>query len=798
MNIETIAKIVGIVSSGIAILTAIVGVVVWAWKKSRFSQKLSRKLEIVKSSVVQDPINSVCTLDVTLKNNGSQDILITRLELEVVDIGRDFAKGPLLASEDYTIDISDLEQVDDVGQVDLSQVIEAGKHDRFTVTLAANYIGMGVFTAWRLKPTFFSKDGRIQGDIFEVWLPEPSGISFEEARKTENIEEEMVLKSIVQSALKEDNAVEASVRQEVETLMKAAEKRLSERDTRGWRREMAVIVNKLGQEEKLGAVLHRKLFPTVDGDQRKKEAHREQSSGDSQEISSRGGSEEGDKSDGDHPDPEKSDKFEQLINEPDFAIFTNIFHELYFDLEQREQLRKFIRSEEFCQNVQGRMRKAVGVKDMADCYEYIFMADKHAAKDIFVINGFGSRVIPHKLNEEQDIENISLCLEIIGNCDRHLAGHIIDGQEFNKKLFIKKINGEEDLWRIGHAIERLSRIDTYFAKEIVESEYLDIENLVNQLKREKDAEKIEMCISGFQYASKEMAKQIMVEMDYPADDLIEEKSLLTAHTSQPEKIVEVATPKDLLDAIGSDRIIVLSSFRYQLDSLEGDSSNQHVSWDYGELIIDDVHNLCIVSERRVLPYLGVLPQLLASLEHVNVLTFNNSTAVTLSNLEVGHIPEGYCTGGVLNYTHCNHMRIVDSTLFGCGTEGIRLESCNDVKIENSEIRNCNDSIFSIYDSRSVKFIESRFRRNTGCDLINVSDSSDILIDRCKIENNGAAEDIILDYALFNIAKGESVLVHDSRITGNSAGFFMKQEGTVALENSIIEKNNFREDHKTPK
>ena len=465
MNIDTTSKIIAIISSGVAILTAVFALLRWLWKKSPFSKQFARDLEIVRINTVQDTVNSTCKIDVTIKNKGSQAIFITYMELEVVDIGRDSAKAYLPPSQDYSLDISRLEQIGDIGKVDLSQEIEAGQHDRFTITLSANYLGMGIFTAWKLKPTFFSYEGKIRGEIIEVWLPEPSGVSFEDARQTEIIEEEMPLKYIIEDALEQENQVDPRIRNTVKQYQKRADKLRKKRDTRGWRKEMAMIIKSLNREEQLSPSLRQKLFP----DNRSKSTRmpvrniRKNEDTPIPQTIQKQIAEKTIQYD-DHTDFEENHELAYLIHEPDISTFIQLMRDLYNDSKKREQFLEFMETDAFCHNIQSRIKKAVGVKDMNDFYEYIYQADNQTAKDLLTMYAFGIKEIPHKLNEEEEIKQICLCLEIINNCCKDLANDIYYSPNFNTKQFVRKINKEKNLWEIGHAVDRLMRVNRYIAE----------------------------------------------------------------------------------------------------------------------------------------------------------------------------------------------------------------------------------------------------------------------------------------------------------------------------------------------
>lgn len=108
--------------------------------------------------------------------------MLTELTLEVMDIGRDAVTVHPKSHE-------------------------KGPFDRFHVKLVAKELGLGRFTAWKLKPALLSESQAVEGEIVEVWLPRPSGASFEKARDMELAEEIGPIQAIIDNEMKNNKNI---------------------------------------------------------------------------------------------------------------------------------------------------------------------------------------------------------------------------------------------------------------------------------------------------------------------------------------------------------------------------------------------------------------------------------------------------------------------------------------------------------------------------------------------------------------------------------------------------------------
>ena len=213
------------------------------------------------------------------------------------------------------------------------------------------------------------------------------------------------------------------------------------------------------------------------------------------------------------------------------------------------------------------------------------------------------------------------------------------------------------------------------------------------------------------------------------------------------QVIRVNTADEFLNAIGSDRDIYLDADYYDLtaalyarpdlyvedEDLAG--PDQHVyytnQFDGPELHVSNVHNMSIyVGEVD-----GGASTILIDPRYSYVIMFEMCRELILSGITFGHTEEGYCDRGVLGFGGCESVKVQNCDLFGCGTEGIVVDSCTDFLFENSKIRDCTYHTMHIIESSSVYFINSQFFRNREFNQICIIESEDVYFFNCMIANN---------------------------------------------------------------
>ena len=168
--------------------------------------------------------------------------------------------------------------------------------------------------------------------------------------------------------------------------------------------------------------------------------------------------------------------------------------------------------------------------------------------------------------------------------------------------------------------------------------------------------------------------------------------------------IEVTTVDEFLEAIGSDRTIVLDGTNFNLYEAKnyGGIGTEFYSWeeryDGSALVIHDVHNLIIKAKDSdpAATTLEALPR------YADVLSFDNCEDVTVEGFTAGHTKEmGTCAGGVLDFEYCKNIRVENMSLYGCGDLGVETWECTNIEIISTEIYECSSGATYFSQTRGL-------------------------------------------------------------------------------------------------
>ena len=231
------------------------------------------------------------------------------------------------------------------------------------------------------------------------------------------------------------------------------------------------------------------------------------------------------------------------------------------------------------------------------------------------------------------------------------------------------------------------------------------------------------------------------------------------------KTVEAATATELLDAIASNRMIILTGDYYNITEALQDPKYANLELDYEsskttaktifwmdnfdgpELHVANVQNLTIVAGQDVVMFV-IEPR------YADVITFERCSGIKLQGITFGHTDEGYCDRGVLGFYNCSHCEVDRCDLFGCGTEGVAISRCEYMTFTATKIRDCSYHIMHVNESSHILFNGCQFFRNREFEQVNISGCYDVVFDNCMFANNTGT--------LFNL-DGNTVIIRDSVI-----------------------------------
>ena len=207
--------------------------------------------------------------------------------------------------------------------------------------------------------------------------------------------------------------------------------------------------------------------------------------------------------------------------------------------------------------------------------------------------------------------------------------------------------------------------------------------------------------------------------------------------------IEVSSVEEFLDALGSDREIVLTTGTYDLsselnniaeaanDAAFNDGIKMQDVFDGYELQLSNISNLTIRGEDE-----GIV-RLLCEPRYAEVLQFDNCSNIKLSNMTMGHtIEQGSCEGDVLEFNNCEDITLTALDLYGCGTYGIAGTDTDSIHASGCVIRECSYGIMDITGGKDISFTNCEFKDNDGYIMLSCY-GNEIDFDHCGFDGNCA-------------------------------------------------------------
>ena len=249
----------------------------------------------------------------------------------------------------------------------------------------------------------------------------------------------------------------------------------------------------------------------------------------------------------------------------------------------------------------------------------------------------------------------------------------------------------------------------------------------------------------------------------------------------PIKVVTVENAKQLIESIAPNMKVVLKPGEYALGSAIPE--NVFVSWDAVfdgfELSIHNVMNLTIEGDT-----VGT-SEIKSQYTYAFVINFVDCKNITVKGIKAGHSVEGYCEGGVIEFTGCDNAVVENALMYGCGTVGIVTNESKNITVKDSSIYQCSYSIMSVKDSENVIFTNCDFHDNKEFYQVEIISSNKVVIDNCKFTNNANLHDL---WAFFEVGESSEITVKDCVFKDNkSAGGFVNNE-IIKFENNTMENN----------
>jgi hypothetical protein len=271
-------------------------------------------------------------------------------------------------------------------------------------------------------------------------------------------------------------------------------------------------------------------------------------------------------------------------------------------------------------------------------------------------------------------------------------------------------------------------------------------------------------------------------------------------TGEAKKIetIKVSNTREFLEALGSDRVIELVSYKYVLSEWDphlaqgkgtpptlpkGVSWRKHEYAGGSEFYIEGINNLTIKGVHS-----GAKANIIVTPRDVEVMNFVNCSDIVIEGLVAGHSEEtDVCDGGVFSFTDSSRITIIDTDMFGCGTKGLNVENISELKVVNSSIYDCTDGIMNVSNSKNIAFENCVFRDNQGFTMILAVDTENMSFENCEFSDNRGSESygIRKFNKLFYVTDG-TVTVSNSTFSGNEAEESIQGSGNVKFINCVFE------------
>lgn len=240
------------------------------------------------------------------------------------------------------------------------------------------------------------------------------------------------------------------------------------------------------------------------------------------------------------------------------------------------------------------------------------------------------------------------------------------------------------------------------------------------------------------------------------------------HTAEiiKHETVTVNNAKELLEAIGSYKRIILSEGEYNLSQVADVTSNPRIvteeTFDGTEYIVFETTELIIEGAEGKKATVVIEPR------YSNVLSFMYSDHITVKNITAGHtIEPGNCVGGVLKFEDCSDIAVDDCHLYGCGTYGVTALNSRRIDVKNTEIYECTYGLVELSQCEDIFFDNCIFRDSEEFTMFAINESSNVGVYNSVIKNNKSTG----YWSLIGADKSEKVHFKNCEFENNSYSEF---------------------------
>ena len=211
------------------------------------------------------------------------------------------------------------------------------------------------------------------------------------------------------------------------------------------------------------------------------------------------------------------------------------------------------------------------------------------------------------------------------------------------------------------------------------------------------------------------------------------------------KTVKVGTAKEFIKALKSNRHIIITTeetldITEALDEMieNGDLENYYyqgepryepgvcfaAEYDGNSLVLNNLHDIYIEGPDGEGAQLEVTPR------YADVLWFHKCHNIAIKNLTMGHTEAGDCSGDVIRLEESNDVLIKQSTLYGCGVNGLTASNSRSIQVRNCEIYGCSDCALYLSEADDVYVKGCKIYDNSRA--LSVWDCGEVNLNDCRI------------------------------------------------------------------
>ncbi|MBI4861771.1 MAG: right-handed parallel beta-helix repeat-containing protein [Candidatus Riflebacteria bacterium] len=245
-------------------------------------------------------------------------------------------------------------------------------------------------------------------------------------------------------------------------------------------------------------------------------------------------------------------------------------------------------------------------------------------------------------------------------------------------------------------------------------------------------------------------------------------------------VIQVQTPEEFVAALGPARTILVKPGLYSLGEART-ATAPGLTWEKtgtgSELHVRDV------SQLRIVGFGSPPPRLATQTPGACVLAFDNASNVTLENVQFRGAPQtGPAGAGVLSFRDCSDVSLVKTSLLDGAGDSLRFTGGKKLTVYDSLVQGSTGRIMACANTSVLRFVQSRFLRNTPC--VTLDACGDVEFLTCRFVDNRA---VAGPSYLFNVSRGDAVTVKGGAIVDNVFTALANEESK--LESTSVEIRN---------